>query len=146
MDEDLKEINRPGFVNREWLFDLHWYTEQEEVNEGEDIPYFSVERLPLAVECEWNLNKKKGVFRGEIKYDFQKLVVTNAELRLMIFQIKDVDDLVKLGNYFENVIKSYKHIENNAQFLFVAFDYKKECFYFKEIIARQKTKQFGTSS
>lgn len=126
----MKEINRP-FVNREWLLDLHWYSEGAE-------PY-SIETLQLAVECEWNPKRKgdsKVPYSG-IKYDFQKLVVTNAKLRLMIFKIKRNEDLLALSNYFENVISNYKHIENNAQFLFVAFDDKVKCFHFKEFIATQ---------
>lgn len=127
--EDLKEINQP-FVNREWLFDIHYYTDGKE-------PY-SVESLPLVAECEWNPRRKgdsKVRFSG-FKYDFQKLVVSNAELRLMIFKIKKQSDLTELETYFKNVIDNYRHLESNAKFLFVAFDDKTDNFYYKLIIKR----------
>ncbi len=130
IEKDLREIDRP-FVNREWLLDLHWYSEGLE-------PY-SVESLPLAVECEWypKRNADSKVPYSGIKYDFQKLVVINAELRLMIFNVNHIDDLLELSNYFENVISNYKYLDKYAQFLFVAFDNKAKSFHFKEIIRIQ---------
>jgi hypothetical protein len=124
--EDLQEINQP-FVNREWLFDIHFYTDSNE-------PY-SVESLPLVAECEWNPRRKGDSivpFSG-IKYDFQKLIVSNAELRLMIFKIKKSSDLAQLETYFKNTINNYRHLENNAQFLFVAFDDKTNSFHYQQI-------------
>ncbi len=124
--EDLQEINQP-FVNREWLFDIHFYTDNNE-------PY-SVKSLPLVAECEWNPKRKgdsKVSFSG-IKYDFQKLLVSNAELRLMIFKIKKQSDLTLLETYFKNAINNYRHLENNAQFLFIAFDDKTKSFHYQQI-------------
>ncbi len=112
------------FKNREWLYDLHWYTEGLE-------PY-SPTSLPLAMECEWDYKRhddRNKTCYGAVKFDFQKLIVCNARLRLMIFKVNN-KDLESLGKYFENVINSYKHLEMNAKFLFVAFDNKnKKAFY-----------------
>ena len=78
------------FKNSEWLFDLHWYTDGKN-------PYTTL-TLPLVMECEWQ-QKRKGdkvnKFSG-IKYDFQKLLVANAELRLMIFKVVKQTDLDEL--------------------------------------------------
>jgi len=129
-DDDLVEINQP-FINREWLFDIHFYTDGME-------PY-SVESLPLVAECEWNPRRKgdpKVRFSG-FKYDFQKLVVSNAELRLMIFKVKSQNDLIELETYFRNVIKNYRHLEMNAKFLFIAFNDKEKTFYYNEIVKNE---------
>jgi hypothetical protein len=37
-------------------------------------------KFPLAIECEWGDSR-------DIKYDFQKLLFCNAQLRLLIFRI-----------------------------------------------------------
>lgn len=74
LSENLRQSFGGDFKNREWLYDLHWYTEGT-------IPYTTV-RLPLVMECEWNPKSKLdsiNAFSG-IKYDFQKLLVSNAEL------------------------------------------------------------------
>jgi hypothetical protein len=124
--EDMAFINRP-FVNREWLFDLHWYTD--------GIEPYTIKSLPLAVECEWN-PKRKGdgkVLYSGVKYDFQKLLVTNAGLRLMIFTVRNVAILEILNPYFRETIDNYEHLAPNAKFLLVAFNNKSRCFYYKKI-------------
>jgi hypothetical protein len=84
------------------------------------------------MECEWE-NKRQGdekkINYGAVKFDFQKLLISNATLRLMIFKVKK-EDLNFLGTYFENAINSYIHLEKKAKFLFIAYDNRiKECFY-----------------
>jgi len=126
LDEDVKLIDQP-FVNREWLFDLHWYTD------GTDD--YSIKSLPLVAECEWN-PKRKGdakTYYGGVKYDFQKLIVSNANLRLMIFTISGFTTLERLDPYFKVTIDNYEHLNTNARFLLVAFDNKSQCFYYKKI-------------
>ncbi|WP_153796431.1 hypothetical protein [Foetidibacter luteolus] len=53
----------------EWLYDLIWYKENLKGNLIE---------VPLAVESEWSMGWK------HIKFDFEKLLVANATLKLMI--------------------------------------------------------------
>ncbi len=128
-NEDLIEIDEE-FVNREWLYDIHWFTNGKE-------PY-SVESLPLVVECEWNPRRKgdgKIPYSG-VKYDFQKLVVANAELRLMIFIIKKDNELAVLGKYFDDVIQNYKHLNQGAKFLFIAYNSNMLCFHYTLLIKR----------
>lgn len=64
---------------REWLYDIVWYVEDEEKRP---------QRIPLIVESERDRH-----YSG-IKYDFEKLLVGNAERRL-ICQSKpnDIDNL-----------------------------------------------------
>jgi hypothetical protein len=134
LSKDLRQENGGKFKNREWLYDLHWYTEDEE-------PYLPI-RLPLVVECEWNPkrkgDKKKIPYAG-IKYDFQKLLVANSELRLMIFIIKKDDDLIELDKYFEKAIELCKHIAIYSRFLFIAFDERIKSFYYTEKIKNART-------
>ena len=97
--------------------------------------------VPLAVECEWNPNKKqhiKEVAYSGFKYDFQKLVVCNAQLRLMIFQIKKMDDLINLEEYFNKAIQNYSFLAKGSRFLFLAFFPKEEKVFYKEIKKKNK--------
>lgn len=94
-----------GGFESEWLFDLVWYEEDEKNR---------LVRIPLIVESEWNKDYRA------IKYDFEKLLVGNAERRLMICQAytENVEGLfVKL----EEAIVAFK--ENYGdRFLIVIYD------------------------
>lgn len=135
--EDLTEIKHP-YVQRELLYDLIWCTEDE---------CFLMNCMELAVECEWSQRWKskrrlewdstwklrETSFSG-FKYDFQKLLVCNAVLRLMIFRIKKRADLDELEEYFDKAIQSYTLLNMGATFLFLAFFEKEEKLYYKEIV------------
>ena len=60
-----------------------------------------------------------------VKYDFQKLLVANAVLRLLIFRVSHLDNLhnVKdgLAIYFKKAIESYKCLQVGSKFLFVCY-------------------------
>jgi len=141
----LRRSDGGEFKPREWLYDLHWYEEVEGVK-------YQLKRLNLAVECEWLWTKtdekvKPGERKdsyGAVKYDFQKLLVTNAKLRLLVFR-KRPDKTDKTANddldkYFEETIQGYDHLANDSKFLFVAFDENiapdKKGFYYKQIVAQ----------
>ena len=122
------------FEHREWLYDLHWYTEHEKQRELPHIYGYRLKTLPLVVECEWEyINRKErdkykrgertGVdLWGAVKYDFQKLLIANADLRLMIFQKRsDSSQNDKLDDYFIEVIENYIHLDKEAKCLFVRF-------------------------
>jgi len=114
-----------GFVNKEWLFDLIWYKEKK------DTDYILTELL-LAMECEWegirNGDLKK-IKYGAVKYDFQKLVVSNSKLKLLVFKA-NCTDLDKLSKYFINAIRSFENTQTESTFIFISFDNsRKKIFY-----------------
>lgn len=120
------------FRNTEWMYDIHWY---------KDVPeeHYMPSELVLAVESEMGNNRY--VSYGEmsqmpyssVKYDFQKLLATNACLRLMIFRVASEDYLCHgkdcLDEYFRNAIKHYTHLREGDQFLFAC--YIKQDLYYK---------------
>lgn len=125
MNEYLNEDGKPKFVNREWLYDLVWYTE-------DNVRGYSPTDFPLLVESEWGKKRpgdKTGDMQSEIKYDFQKLLLSNTGLRLMIFRIKEEGDLDDLTLYFHEAIDAYSPLEKGS-FLFVAFCDEKKAFYY----------------
>ena len=129
IDKSKNENGDSKFVNRKWLYDLLWY--REDNNEG----YYPID-FPLIVESEWEKKRKedkKGDPHSGIKYDFQKLLLSNTGLRLMIFNISEEEELNHLSEYFNNAITKYTPLKN-GEFLFVAFDDRKKSFhyYYKE--------------
>ncbi|MBB4804949.1 hypothetical protein HNP38_000221 [Chryseobacterium defluvii] len=132
LSNHLRQSNGGKYKNTEWLYDLHWYTEADE-------PYIPTS-LPLVVECEWN-PKRKGdniVPYSGIKYDFQKLLVANADLRLMIFIIKKDNDIFELDQYFDRAIDNYAHLKPNSKFLFIAFDERIKGFHYINKLKNEK--------
>ena len=83
----------------EWRYDLCW-VEREDWNIKEDWAGRThwnnrktkiTKRLPLVLECEWSRDKQKDPDRPEfdkIEYDFEKLLWSPAELRVMIFDAR----------------------------------------------------------
>jgi len=100
---------------REWLYDIVWYVEDAESR---------LQKIPLIVESEWDRN-----YSG-IKYDFEKLLVGNAERRLMICQCK-TDDIDNLFEKFKSAIDAFE--ENfGDRFLIAVLDSQTESeFYYK---------------
>ncbi|MBB5620887.1 hypothetical protein HDE69_001940 [Pedobacter cryoconitis] len=112
------EVAIGGFLDkfeREWLYDIVWYQED---------PYNRLIRIPLIVESEWDRN-----YLG-IKYDFEKLLIGNAEKRLMICQSKS-NQVERLFIKFKEAINTFE--ENyNDRFLIAIFDSDTESnFYYK---------------
>lgn len=129
LSEGFRQKSGDIFVNREWLYDLVWY---------EDAPKESyiMKNTLLVVESEWAYKRPKDDDKyGAIKYDFQKLLLSNAELKLMIFRVsgktkQDIKQkLIKLYDYFNNAIDKYEQMES-GEFLFIAFCDKEKSFYY----------------
>ena len=111
------KINK--FKNKEWLYDIHWY------KDSIDDFYMPI-AFTLAVECEWQYkrhNDKSGKGFSAVKYDFQKLLITNANLKLLIFKAQNITskDFLDLNLYIENAIKNYPNLKKKSNFLFICF-------------------------
>jgi hypothetical protein len=94
---------------KEWLYDIVWYQEDDE---GRLI------RVPLIVESEWDIN-----YAG-IKYDFEKLLVGNAQKRFMICQSKPVN-IEGLLDKFKKAIDVFEENYGDT-FLFAILDSESE--------------------
>jgi len=70
------------FKNREWMYDIHWYTEGRQ-------PY-TIIRLPLVMECEWEQKRpadKVNTFSA-IKWDFQKLLIAKQNCGCWLLRLR----------------------------------------------------------
>ena len=98
----------------EWLYDLIWYIENSSVK---------LNHIPLAVESEWDLHD------DGIKYDFEKLLIANAELKLMICQVYP-SRKEKVLQYFQEAIQAYELGKTGERFLIAILDTEEEIFDF----------------
>ena len=138
-DSFLEKHKNNHFVNREWLFDLCWYQEEEG-------GYF-LKKMVLAVESEWSKrryiskeDKNRGCTDtkdkyGAIKYDFQKLLIPNTGMCLMVFEANE-EDRKELSNYFEKACSIYDG--NIPEILFIAFSKQDNTFFYSYIIKKQE--------
>lgn len=102
-----------GDAQREWLYDLVWYKNDEKNY---------LQEVPLVMESEW------GRKLDDIKYDFEKLLMANCEVKLMICQ-DGGETLTSLVNYFESSIKAFKNSSNACIYIIAVFENENYSFY-----------------
>jgi hypothetical protein len=107
----------------EWLYDMVWY---KEVNhDGED--YFT--EMPLVIECEWDKDFK------EIKSDFEKLLVVNAEHKLMICNAY-AESVEKTLNFFREAISRYSHNKQGERYMIAILTTDKNTYFQYQVILK----------
>lgn len=120
-----------GFINREYLFDIFWYKEVKD-------EHYITETVSLVGESELGDRRKGDLSKSKnaaVKFDFQKLLVANAELRLLIFKVKNESELNDLNEYFDKAIVAYKLLQKGSILLFACFNHEK-----KELLYCEKVK------
>lgn len=128
-------FNAHVFKNSEWLYDLHWYKDNPNTD-------YMTKALPLVAEFE--LGNRRELDNGKsckqpysaVRFDFQKLLVANADIRLMVFQVANFErDIIEsekgLNIYFDNAIKGYDNLKGKYNFLFAC--YSKNDFHYTQI-------------
>ncbi len=111
----------PGF-SPGWLYDLVWY--KNDLNER-------LITVSLTLESEWEMNWPA------IKYDFEKLLLSNAEKRIMICQTKIKEEIEVLFNNFEQSINSYILGNSSDRFLIIVYNDNNGKFIPKLILRKQ---------
>lgn len=109
-----------GTYEKEWLYDLVWYKED---GDGDNKRLTDV---PLVMECEWNQYLK------EIKYDFEKLLLANARLRLFICFVSP-NDFQSVSSYFKDAVRKYELGKKDDRFLIAILKTEDKEFYFERI-------------
>ncbi|MDR0932395.1 MAG: hypothetical protein LBM70_05170 [Victivallales bacterium] len=82
--------------NSEWLYDMIWFKNTEGGNKKDIM----LKEVCLVLECEWSH------CYSDVSYDFEKLLLANAPIKVMIFEegkckFKDICDKMKesIKNY-----------------------------------------------
>ena len=103
------DVCTSGFTDRfdcEWLFDLTWYRNDADGYLSETY---------LVLESEWN-----GAY-ADIKYDFEKLLVAKATLKVMVFQGFDFN-LSELFTSLERGIRAFQKKSSDEIYILAAFN------------------------
>ena len=117
--------------NSEWLYDLIWYKNQDGF----------LSEIPFIMESEWSYGYDC------IKYDFEKLLQSDAELKLMICCHKNGEnDIQYFNEYFPKAIQIYKK-QATSTYMFAIlkdwqpfeFKYYKYDFLSKKLIEDERT-------
>jgi hypothetical protein len=101
----------------EWLYDLVWYRQELSVWLTSKNPPSKFGSLPLltevglVAECEWHNDAVS------IRYDFEKLLLANAPLRLMITCTNAPLMVQQYFDYFEAAILQYRQGTPGARHL-----------------------------
>jgi len=104
-DNKLYATNCDGADGGEWLFDLVWV---REVRGGD----WKLKDLILVMESEWSPS------RDDQKYDFQKLIVAKARIKLFVFQEKGEQELLAAVGEFLEMAKTFRNLDESEFYIF----------------------------
>ena len=72
----------------------------------------------MAVECEWATHQDIDTAYWEIREDFEKLVVSRANLRCMIWDDRRYENV---ENLLRNIVRSYSRSQPGDRYLLAAY-------------------------
>lgn len=127
-EQKQEQFDKHKFLNKEFLYDIHWYKDKAD-------EHYMPETVSLVAESELGDRRKgdKSMSKNPaIKFDFQKLLIANAKLRLLIFKVKNQRELDELDAYFEKSIATYELLNKGSMFLFICFLHDTKEFLFCE--------------
>jgi hypothetical protein len=111
-----------GATDRQWLFDMTW---AKEWGKGKEF----LRSLILAMECEWNRTDE------ELDWDFQKLLVVRADLRLFVFNQKDKDAIEEKMARFKKQISGYRDTQDGDRYLLAGISNDASVFLVRALLA-----------
>lgn len=109
----------PGEYDNEWMYDLIWY---KDASTKDDLYKPGLSEIPLVMESEWDLDF------NAIKYDFEKLLLSNSKAKIMICQCHK-NNLEKLKSYFSEAINKFLRRHEDELFLVSILDCDDEIFF-----------------
>ena len=107
----------PDDCDPQWLYDLVWYRNDDG----------RLKRVGLVLESEWDRHW------GGIKYDFEKLLVAKAPLKVMVFDGTQ-EGVPELWELMEGSIRSYEAVPTGERYILAGWD-DDTGFAFKTVVA-----------
>jgi hypothetical protein len=105
----------------EWLYDVVWLRVDE-------APLSTmILDSPFVAEIEWSRD-------GAVRDDFQKLLLSRADTRLMIFQAWDEARVHTLVDALVEQVKAYARTQDQDRYLFAGYGSHTRCFYYREYV------------
>jgi len=93
-----------GCERPEWLFDVTWLSK----------PGKHVVDVPLVLESEW--------YRGGIEFDFDKLMLARAHLRVIVFESRHRDQSVEIIAKLQQRISQFGQSRAGDRYLFATWE------------------------
>ena len=102
----------------EWLFDVVWMSLAWE-------PRRQLKRIHLVVESEWGN-------QGDIRDDFEKLLVARSDVRLMIFQASNKAEVKEVFNLLQGEAEGFEQRQAGDYYLLAGYDLRNAIFRWRE--------------
>jgi len=96
----------PDWFHNEWLYDLVWFKEDENK---------SLTSVELVLESEMMYDLRA------IKFDFEKLLLSNSKHRIMICNAGRTS-IDEIKNYFDNAVNRYTQLKKEERILTLIWD------------------------
>lgn len=106
--------------NSEWLFDFVCYTENEN----------GIDNVIFVAESQWMNQWHKQNNYGDIKYDFEKLLLARCHLRIMIFEANNENEIRDYIQKLNRIVANSKLTQLNDRYFYIVWDISKCAFYF----------------
>jgi hypothetical protein len=109
-----------GFPRRfdpEWLYDLIWYRNEPDIHLAE---------VYLVMESEWS------VAPSDIKFDFEKILLAKAALKIMVFQAREYK-LAEIFNLLDSGIRAFQKKCSGEIYILAGYDNINEAFDVRQI-------------
>jgi hypothetical protein len=106
-----------GHFECEWLYDLIWYREGLDGHLAE---------VYLVLESEW------GKTQSDIKFDFEKLLLAKATLKVMVFQGSE-QDIPGLLTFLERGVQAFQKSAAGETYILFAFNIDAHKFVVRQI-------------
>jgi len=108
----------PGVFDNEWVFDVVWYKNDKDNH---------LVSIPLALESEW--------LRGsnDLKWDFEKLLVSKALLRVFVHQARTKSAVNEAQRGLIALISKFDGSVKGDRYLFAGLDWGTNEFLFRPI-------------
>ena len=107
----------------EWLYDVCWLKyDDAHLQEAclVDPKLDFLQKAVLIVECEWWHNRKCQDNLGDIRDDFQKLLVGRACVRCMIWEDRE-QDKSKIAKWLAQMVTGYSATDSNDLYLLARY-------------------------
>ena len=104
--------------NKEFLYDFSWVEWGEDENHGAEK---FLKKVHLVMELEFSDQKMGNGTRGNVMYDFNKLLQSDAEIKVMGFQMKTQEE-VSAG--IARMKRAISHYKPSGSFLLFGWAWK----------------------
>lgn len=109
----------PKLFESEWVFDLVWYRNDKDNH---------LVSVPVVLECEWQLSF------DAIKYDFEKLLVARAFLRVFVQQGRTKAAVDEVQRKLITLVSKFDGSARGDRYLFAGYDFKTTEFSFRPFV------------